>query len=232
MQPNQEHIKNQNIDYYDKISTHYDTILSHETKNDFVRKKVEDKLTSLIKSGLVLDFGGGTGEDLKWLTANGYSVIFCEPSPGMRKIAIGKFPNSGVKFIENNQADFTTWNKIVPFPEKVNAVIANFAVLNCILDIDLFFKDLALVTKSKAEIILLVLNFDLKKRIRLDVFETIKSLMSMKPMHVKIDFEGNQQLVYLHSVKSIQKVSADNFEFKECEQLKEHGFSLIHLTRK
>jgi ubiquinone/menaquinone biosynthesis C-methylase UbiE len=229
MQFNQKHIRNQNIDYYDEIATDYDAILGIDGKTDFLRKKVSDKLASLVKTGLILDFGGGTGEDLKWLTANGYAVIFCEPSQGMRNIAIQKFPDA--IFLENGKTDFTTWNETLPFPEKVNAVIANFAVLNCILDIELFFRNLALVTESKAEIIVLVLDFNLKKRIQIDILEAIKSFVK-KPMHVKIDFKGKRQLVYLHSVKSIQKASANGFEFKGCEQLKEQGFSLIHLTRK
>lgn len=228
MKLNQENISNQNIDYYDKIAASYDAILSHGNKTDFVRKKMADKLTSHLKQGIVLDFGGGTGEDLKWLLANDYSVIFCEPSSGMRNIAIAKFnaefPNGNITFLEESKTDFLNWNKTLPFEEKANAVIANFAVLNCILNIDLIFKNIALITAPNAELILLVLDCNLKKRIKL--------YFSNKPIEVKVEYENKEQLVYLHSIKSIKKASAEIFEFKSCERFKEQGFSLIHLTRK
>ncbi len=223
MQPNQKHISNQNIDYYDTIAVDYDRMLD-DSKTTFIRKKVADKLISVLKEGTVLDFGGGTGEDLKWLLANEYSVIFCEPSSGMRNSAIEKFPNANITFLEDTGADFTSWNKTLPFQQKVNAVLANFAVLNCILDIDLFFKNLALVTAPNAEIILLVLDCNLKKRIQL--------YFSNKAIKVKVEYKSKEQLVYLHSVKSIKKAAADTFEFKSIERLKDHRFSLIHLTQK
>lgn len=223
MQSNQKHISNQNIDFYDNIAANYDRMLD-DAKTIYVRKKVADKLISHLKEGTVLDFGGGTGEDLKWLMENGYSVIFCEPSSGMRNIAIKKFQNANITFLEDTKTDYGIWNQTLPFHEKVNAVIANFAVLNCILDIDLFFKNLALVTAPNAEVILLVLDCDLKKRIQL--------FFSNMPIKVKVEYKSKEQLVFLHSVKSIKKAAADTFEFISCERFREEGFSLIHLIRK
>lgn len=232
MQPNQEHIDNQNIRYYDKIAADYDAILNHYASSDLVRKKVSEKLISVLKEGIVLDFGGGSGEDLKWLLKQHYSVIFCEPSSGMRRIAMDKFPQAGILFLENSQTDFTRWDGILPFQEKANGVLANFAVLNCIVDLELFFKNLTLVTAEKAEVVLLVLQYNLKKRLQLNFFGTLKSLSETKPMKVKVAFQDEKQMVYLHSVKSIRKAAADYFEFQNCTSLKQEGFSLIHLQKK
>ncbi|MCF6131632.1 class I SAM-dependent methyltransferase [Flavobacterium wongokense] len=224
MKQNQEHTNQKNISYYDKIAAAYDTILKHEVKNDLVRKKVAQQFISQVKEGLVLDFGGGTGEDLKWLSANNYSVIFCEPSSGMRGIAMEKFPNSGITFLKEEQTDFTKWNQTLPFQQKVSGVIANFAVLNCIVDIELLFENMALVMAPKADLFFLVLDYGLKKRIQM--------LFEAKPMKLKIEYQGEDQQVYLHSVTAIRKASKANFEFICCERLREHGFSLIHLKRK
>ena len=48
------------------------------------------------------------------------------------------------------QTDFRNWNAGFPFDQKVNAVLANFAVINCIPDIELLFEKLALAW-SRAE---------------------------------------------------------------------------------
>ncbi len=232
MPQNQENTSQQNSRYYDRIASDYDRMLRQNTKEDFLRAKVAEKLNAVLKQGIVLDFGGGTGEDLKWLTALHYSVIFCEPSSGMRKIAMAKFPNAGIVFLENDQTDFTRWHHQLPFNEKADGVVANFAVLNCILDLDLFFKNLTLVTGPKAEIVLLVLNYNLKTKLQINFPETLQSIFGGRPMNVTTAFDGEKQLVYLHSVRSIRKVSAAYFEFRSCVNLKEEEFSLIHLTKK
>jgi ubiquinone/menaquinone biosynthesis C-methylase UbiE len=229
---NNNHIKKQNIGYYDNIAADYDSILNESAKTVFVRQEMTDKLVTFVPEGIVLDFGGGTGEDLKWLLANDYSVIFCEPSSGMREIAMGKFPDSNITFLEDNQTDFTTWNAALPFEEEVNGVIANFAVLNCISGLDQFFKNLALVMAPKAQAFLMVLDFSLKSKILTNPLKAMKSLILDDTMGIQVEFHGQQQLVYLHSVKSIQRASAGHFDFKSCEHLKAEGFLLIHLIKK
>jgi SAM-dependent methyltransferase len=231
MQVNQKHIGAQNIIYYDAIAANYDAILDNP-ENNSVRKKVADEFIANVKQGVVLDFGGGTGEDLNWLLTNNYKVIFCEPSLGMRNVAMEKFPNEAIRFLDDGKTDFTNWSKSLPFTEKVDAVIANFAVLNCIMDIDVFFKNLTLVTTPSVDIFLLVLDYDWKRRFSMNSFEALKWLFGNKPMPIKIESDGQQQLVYLHSVKSIQEASAEYFELRSCERLKKEHFSLIHLRRK
>ena len=47
-----------------------------------VRAKVANKFCDIVKDGGVLDFGGGTGLDIQWLTNKNFAVFFCEPSAG------------------------------------------------------------------------------------------------------------------------------------------------------
>ncbi|MDP9041293.1 MAG: hypothetical protein M3N30_04880, partial [Bacteroidota bacterium] len=54
-------IGRQNIAYYDGIAADYDAILDRDSSNAIIRAKVADTFSSLVKSGTVLDFGGGTG---------------------------------------------------------------------------------------------------------------------------------------------------------------------------
>ena len=60
-------INQQNISYYNEIAADYDAILQKDVNNTAVRLKLAAKFTTLVKSGRVLDFGGGTGQDLGWL---------------------------------------------------------------------------------------------------------------------------------------------------------------------
>ena len=81
-------ITRQNIAYYKAIATGYDAILEEDAANAAVRSRVAEVFTSLVRGGCIIDFGGGTGQDSKWLANRRYHVIFCEPSPAMREIAI------------------------------------------------------------------------------------------------------------------------------------------------
>src|ERR1700730_17428602 len=153
MKPNQDKIliHKQNCSFYDEIADNYDSMMDQEILNGITRQKVTDKFYNIIKSGEILDFGGGTGRDLEWLTHKGYRIIFCEPSEKMREKASelnkNNLHNADLVFVDPDRTDFTKWHKELPFSQKVDAILANFAVINCIADIELLFQNLALVLK-------------------------------------------------------------------------------------
>src|ERR1700676_5350087 len=164
---NNVQISRQNISYYNEIAADYDAILNKDSSNTIIRNKVAAKFISLVNGGSVLDFGGGTGQDLGWLLQNDYKIIFCEPSAAMRQIAIewskGEFPDAGISFFDDNKSDFRSWNAKFPFDQKVNAVLANFAVINCIPDIEFLFEKLALAMDPGGIVIALILDIGLVK---------------------------------------------------------------------
>src|SRR5436190_17481794 len=91
-----------NESFYNSIATKYE---SHLTKEDVAaRAEVAKVFIQNVKSGAILDFGGGTGLDLPWLLAQEkYRVIFLEPSSNMREVAKSKYENQKeVTFLENN----------------------------------------------------------------------------------------------------------------------------------
>jgi SAM-dependent methyltransferase len=229
-------INRQNISYYDAIAAEYDAILEKEETNSIVRAKVAAWFKSSVKSGYVLDFGGGTGQDLGWLLAHPYQVIFCEPSASMRRIAVerGKyeFPDIPVSFLDDSQTDFRNWSAGFPFMQKVYGVLANFAVLNCIPDLELFFEKMAIVTLPGGMVIALLLDNSLIKRLRSNLKGTLRSFFSGEPVHFEIEYKGERQLVYIHSVRAIRRSLAGKFELKHVEQLSGFGFCLIQLIRK
>lgn len=229
-------INQQNILYYDKIAADYDAILHKDPANSDVRKKVAEKFTALVKTGRVLDFGGGTGQDLGWLVQHHYDIVFCEPSTAMRQIALVRskkeFPETGIFFIDDDKTDFRNWDPVIPFEPKADAVLANFAVINCIPDIDLLFTKLAVVINPGGIILAIILNNSLTKRLQSNRKGTIRSFFNGNPVKIEIDNKDQRQVIYIHTMKAIKRASSGNFEFKQTERLLGSAFSLIHLVRK
>jgi SAM-dependent methyltransferase len=229
-------ISRQNISYYDGIAADYDAILNDDRANKIIREIVAEKFTSIVKGGYILDFGGGTGRDLDWLIQHPYHIIFCEPSSGMRQIAINRikneFPETNISFFDDSKSDFRSWNILYPFEQAVDAIIANFAVINCIPDIQLLFEKLAFSVKPGGIVLALMLDNSLLKRLRSNLKGTIQSVITGNPMSIFIDYNGNRQLVFIHTTGKIRNAARNKFEFIRIERLRPFGFCLIHLRRK
>ena len=226
--------ESKNISYYNAIADEYNDMLNKEPDR-IIRKNVADKFCNIVESGTVLDFGGGTGLDIQWLIDNGFNVFFCEPSSGMRERAItdhSNLPKDRITFLDNSSTDFRRWHSQLPFVEKVDAVLSNFAVLNCIPDIELLFKSLALVIKPGGNMIALVLTKSLKKNLRLDFQNMLKSFVHRGRTILNIWYKKHGQTVYVYSIKEIEKASAKDFIFCGSEVLPSSVFMLIHLKRK
>lgn len=223
----------ENIAYYDAIATEYNEMLDKKPDR-LIREKVANKFCNIVKEAIVLDFGGGTGLDLEWLAANNNTIFFCEPSAGMRQKAMSTYTGAHYKkviFFENADADFTQWSLKSPFTVKVNAVLANFAVLNCIRDVKLLFQNLAIIVKPGSNMFALVLTGDATKPGR--IFNNIfKTFSIKKTATVVIKYRKHHQTVYLHSISEIINSSAQYFDFCSSEIFKGSPFTLIHLQRK
>ncbi|HEY0177850.1 MAG TPA: class I SAM-dependent methyltransferase [Pedobacter sp.] len=223
-----------NMAFYNEISVEYDAILDKESSNEIVRKRVREKFTELVKPGHVLDFGGGTGRDLDWLIQHQYQVVFCEPSEGMRQKAIDRYKNSPsadrVTFLGNDQTDFTTWREQPPFSVKTDAILTDFAVINCIADIGLLFETFAQLIKPGGHLIVLMLNSRYKKTWRWKLREQIRSFVSGKPAVIHVQYNNYRQIVHLYSLKHIKAAASASFELRSHEDLFE--FTLFHFIRK
>lgn len=233
---NNQAIIKQNISFYNEIAKQYDDILEQDKDNIFVRQKVSVVFSSIMKSGLVLDFGGGTGKDIDWLVKKGYSVIFCEPSVNMRKKAIlfskKNLPGSDIIFLNNTESDFINWPVSIPFSKKVDGVLANFAVINNIPDIKLLFKNLSLVINQGGHLLMLVLKPSLRKSWQSNRLATLRSIFTDETVTTTIKFDRQDQKVFFYTVKKIKKTASPYFHFQSNCLLNEDSFELIHLTRK
>ena len=226
--------QSENILYYNAIANEYNDMLD-KNPDRIVREKVANKFCSIVKAAAVLDFGGGTGLDLEWLTNNNHTILFCEPSIGMREKAICNYKNllhNKVIFLDDFAADFRQWHLQLPFTVKVDAVLLNFAVLNCIPDIELLFQNLAIVVKPGGNMIALVLTKNLKKMLTENFRSILKSFIHHEPATINVQYKKHHQTVYIYSIKEIIKVSKKHFNFCSSEVLPASGFTLIHLKRK
>lgn len=225
-----------NILYYDAIATEYDGQLNSDERNIYIRDLVSKKFVKVVNGPLVLDFGGGTGRDFGWLLSHKYQIAFCEPSQEMRRIArdrmILEYPDASIVFFDDVQADFRNWVDLFPFDQKMDAVLANFAVINCIRDIDGLFEKLGMALKQAGQVIALVLDDHFMTRLRANPGSTIRSMISGKPEEWIIHHNKYRQEVYLHSIRSIRKACKFEFELISDERLYGYGFRLIHLMRK
>ena len=216
--------------YYNEIANSYDAILADDDNNRAIRNIVREKFTSIINEGEVLDFGGGTGLDLDWLLAHKYQVVFCEPSEKMRGKAKDRHQNnSPVVFLDNAQTDFADWHRQQPFLIKRDAVLSDFAVFNCIENIDLLFKNLSSVLKSHGHLIVLMLKYGDQKSLYWKLKEYFKSAILQKPLLINTNYEKHKQIVYVYSLREIKKASFPYFNIKTCERV--NGFNLFHFVK-
>ena len=225
-----------NILYYDAIAVEYDGQLNSDERNFQIREIVATKFLNEVKGLLVLDFGGGTGQDFRWLLEHQYQITFCEPSRAMRQIARerkeAEFPESNVFFFDDAQADFRNWTEKFPVEQKMDAVLANFAVINCIRDIDGLFDKLAMALKQGGQVIALILDDHFMTRLRTNPGGAIRSFISGRPVKLFVNHNNHRQEVYVHTIRSVRNACRVNFHLVSQIRLSGYGFRLIHLMRK
>ena len=222
----------QTISFYNSIAENYEAMMESDPANKIIRKMVSDKFKETVKGGLILDFGGGTGLDLKWLLENNYKVIFCEPSDGMRDIAIRSHQNSNVQFLDNEKTNIDNWSRSLPFTEKVDAVLANFAVINCIPNIKVFFKNISFVMKQGADLFVLILDNSFERMMQRSKRKAIITAIFRTPFKFFIHSGSKSQLVFIYTDKAIRNATGKIFEMKKREDWSKYGFNLIHLVKK
>ncbi|MBO9565184.1 MAG: methyltransferase domain-containing protein [Niastella sp.] len=233
--PATNHVRQQNIAYYDEIADQYDTILTQDTSNLLVRQQVKDQLVQAVPAGTILDFGGGTGLDLGWLTDNQYQVIFCEPAASMREKAIQYskelLHHSNIRFLDDSQTDFIRWRSQLPSFESVDGILANFGVLNAISEIGLLFQHLSLVTKSGGHCFITILDRPLKMMWQWHRRNTINTLLFNRPFVMYVWHKDYRQTVYVHTSKEIQQAAAPYFKLNSCRPVTGTSFILLHLVK-
>jgi SAM-dependent methyltransferase len=116
-----------------------------------VRERFQKMALDLLPDGAyVLDFGAGTGIDAKTYAANGHLTFVYEPSEAMREHL--------VQHCRDEITNKTVVRVTLPLTCQVQAVTANFAVLDHIADHTSLFEELSRVVHQGGFVLASMLN--------------------------------------------------------------------------
>ncbi|MET4569288.1 class I SAM-dependent methyltransferase [Rhodanobacter soli] len=116
-----------------------------------VRERFQKMALDLLPAGAdVLDFGAGTGIDAKAYAANGHPTFVHEPSQAMGDYL--------AQYCRDEIARKTIVTVASPLACKVQAVTANFAVLNHFADHAALFEELSRVVREGGFVLASMLN--------------------------------------------------------------------------
>ncbi|GAB2545648.1 methyltransferase domain-containing protein [Rhodanobacter koreensis] len=129
----------------------YHTFMLASQRDRRVRDRFQKLALDLLPAGAaVLDFGAGTGLDAKVYAAEGHPTFVHEPSAAMREYL--------AQFCREEIAGKTIIAVASPLACKVQAVMANFAVLNHFADHALLFEELSHVVQQGGFVLASMLN--------------------------------------------------------------------------
>jgi SAM-dependent methyltransferase len=219
-------------DFYNLIAEDYNHYLSEADKQ--VREIVKNEFLAKVNGKNVLDFGAGTGLDIPWLSSNYDHLFFLEPAINMREIAKRSTADAQHKivFVED-RLDYNCWSPTdLPFATKMDGVLANFGVLNCIADISLFFDKIALLCNSGCYFIATVVDSTLKAVLK---YYSLKTVIQNLLNNQAVVYSNNRladHKTYIHTIKHYKAAAKNNFEFISYSSLNLSNLALLILRKK
>ena len=129
----------------------YHEVMQASPRDRAVRDSFQKMVLDLLPAGAdVLDFGAGTGIDAKAYAANGHPTFVHEPSQAMREYL--------AQYCRDEIARKTIIAVASPLACRVQAVTANFAVLNHFAEHAALFEELSRVVRQGGFVLASMLN--------------------------------------------------------------------------
>ncbi len=219
-----------NISFYDSVAPEYNRHLSDGDNR--AREMIADIFVKYVESGCVLDFGGGTGLDIPWLSGK-YDLYFLEPSVNMRTVASLQADTHKVTFLPDDYTDYLKWQPdSLPLSAKVDGVLANFAVLNCIEFLGPLFEKISLLMLNGAYLFATIIDPRPVNILRHHgLVQAIQTAINGKSV-VYNRHRDKLHPTFLHSRKSILSASDEYFDLRDQVPLPATTFSLFIFRRK
>lgn len=140
---------------FDSVAPDFDARFGDWASVAAQRRAVRAKLDRAFPIGArLIEIGGGTGEDARWLAARGRDVTLTDPSPAMVALAAEKLAG-----LPNARATIAAAEEIGALAAEARAfdgAYSNFAALNCVGDLTSFAHGLAKLLRPKAAALLVL----------------------------------------------------------------------------
>ena len=149
----------------------------------------------------------------------------------MAKKSVSENPRKPI-FVEE-MTDFQNWSENnLPFSEKMDGILANFAVLNCIPDMDSLFEKLSLICNNKCNIQATVLDIRPIKIIKTHSLKVAIKILLNKQLVTLNDYKGTSQETYLHTIQKYKSAARKYFNFISYTSIQSSLFALLILSKK
>jgi 2-polyprenyl-3-methyl-5-hydroxy-6-metoxy-1,4-benzoquinol methylase len=219
-----------NESFYSAIASEYNTRLTNQDID--TRKSISEIFKQKVPHGSIMDFGGGTGLDLPWMLEHNYNVFFLEPSAGMRSVAKENPDHTGnLVFVETNM-DYRDWTlNNLPIKGKLTGVLANFAVLNCLENVQPFFEKISMLLDANGYLIVTVIDpayrsisgsYSLVAALKLNLLGQLEILNQHK---------GIFHSTFIHSLRSLKRKSKPYFNLESCVSMRDSNFIVMQFRR-
>lgn len=225
------------IEFYNHIADEYDNLLNRPLDVS-ARQRVHDYVRDLNIRGVALDFGGGSGLDLPWLTELGFDIYFCEPAFDFKNKAVERVKlnqwDTHVHFVDNEMSDFHSWTETLPFRKKPALILANFGVANYIKDLTVMFQQFDKVSEQRATVILLLLveNKTQQPFLKHIVDRTKKIFSDTRKRWTS--HKGKAHAAYIYSTADLVSAAMPYFSLHHTSSISgTHGsFEMLHFVKK
>lgn len=109
-------------------------------------------------AGRILELGGGTGEDARFLAERGYDVFLTDPSPAMVEVARSKLEPLSMRaeVAAGEDTELFAEQYLAAGGELFDGAFSNFAPLNCVVDLSPVASGLARLLKPGAAAMLVL----------------------------------------------------------------------------
>lgn len=144
----------------------------------------------------------------------------------------GKFSTDRLIFLKEEDQEFETWSDSYPIPDQVNAVVANFGVINYIQDLEKLFKVFHSLTASDAQLFINLLNVPPKVLYTKLLRNVVKSLVKGSTVKAASSYKDVTHETSLYKPKDIEKAAGEYFDLVSTKSLgKNSDFTLLHFRK-
>lgn len=138
---------------FDAIAPGFDLRFGHWLSVAAQRRAVRTALLREFPTGgHILELGGGTGEDARFLAERGFNMFLTDPSPTMVSVAKAKLAHFGtpVEVAAGEELERFASHYLFAGGALFDGALSNFAPLNCVVDLEPVARGLARLLKPGA----------------------------------------------------------------------------------